>query len=79
MVPGRPTGPQRIPAGGTDLEGAQAVCPSPRSGVSEQQQNNGCEPLSFLLLSASPAEVYPSWLRVSFLPLNRAAMISTAL
>lgn len=42
MVPGGPTCPQWIPAGGTDLEGAQAVCPGPRSAVSNQQQNNGC-------------------------------------
>lgn len=42
MVPGGPTCPQWIPAGGTDLEGAQAVCPGPWSAVSNQQQNNGC-------------------------------------
>lgn len=42
MVSGGPTCPQWIPAGGTDLEGAQAVCPGPWSAVSNQQQNNGC-------------------------------------
>lgn len=42
VVPRGPTCPQWIPAGGTDLEGAQAVRPSPRSAVSNQQQNNGC-------------------------------------
>lgn len=42
MVPGGPTCPQWIPAGGTDLEGPQAVRPGPWSAVGNQQQNNGC-------------------------------------
>lgn len=40
MVSGGPTCPQRIPAGGTDLEGAQAVCRGPGSAVSHQQQKH---------------------------------------
>lgn len=40
VVSGGPTCPQRIPAGGTDLEGAQAVRRGPGSAVSNQQQKH---------------------------------------
>lgn len=42
MVPRGAPCPQWILAAGTDLEGAQAVCPGPWSAVSNQQQDNGC-------------------------------------
>lgn len=39
-VPRGPTRPQRILAGGTDLEGTPAASPGPRSTVGDQQQRN---------------------------------------
>ena len=41
MVPGGAACPQRIPAGATDLKGAQAVRRGPGSAVSDQQQSHG--------------------------------------